>query len=222
LGALVFVTPLLAAAILTYREQGPAGVKELLKRAFDYKRIKNKRWYVVALGLWPAVLLMEYGLMRLMGVSLPTFEFAPWLVPVFLVGFFIGGIFEELGWTAYATDRLQDRYSALQTSLIIGVVWALVHVVADLQAPHAFSWIVWQRLGTIVLRILMVWLYNNAGRSVFAILLFHTMVNVSEFMFPNYGSHFDPFLALLISAVMAAIVVIVWTPQTLASYRFKA
>jgi membrane protease YdiL (CAAX protease family) len=220
LSALMFLTPLVAAAILTYREEGAAGVKALLKRAFDYRRIRNKRWYVVAVGLWPALMLLEYGWMILSGMPLPAFEFAIWLLPIFLVVFFVAAIGEELGWTAYATDRLQGRYTALQASLVIGVVWALVHVIADVQAHHAFTWILWQRLGTVVLRILMVWLYNNAGQSVFAVLSLHAMVNVAEFMFPNYGSHFDPFLALLLSAVVAAIAIVVWGPDTLSRYRY--
>jgi membrane protease YdiL (CAAX protease family) len=220
LSAMMFVVPLLAAVLLTHREQGRAGVKELLKRVFDYRRIKHKRWYLVILGLWPALMLLEYGLMTLMGVPLPDFEFPLWLVPVFLVTFFIGGIGEEVGWTGYATDRLQDRYNALQASLIIGVLWALLHVPADVQAGRALTWIVWQRLGTIVLRILIVWLYNNTGKSLFAAILFHDMVNVSVYMFPNYGSHYDPFLTLLITAVMAAFVIVIWGPDTLARYRY--
>lgn len=216
LSALMFVVPLVAAAILTYRDAGPAGAKALLRRAFDHQRIQDKRWYVVILGFWPAVMVVEYGLMRLMGVPLPEFEFAAWLVPVFLAVFFIGGIGEELGWTGFATDQLQERYSALQAALIIGAVWALLHIPADLQTDHGLTWILWQRLGTIVRRILFVWLYNNAGKSVFATVLFHDLDNVSAFMFPNYGSHYDPFLTLLIMAVVAAPVIVVWGPRTLA------
>ncbi|BBL68759.1 hypothetical protein [Methanoculleus chikugoensis] len=35
-------TPMIAASILVYREEGLSGVKNLLKRAFDYKRITEK------------------------------------------------------------------------------------------------------------------------------------------------------------------------------------
>jgi hypothetical protein len=125
-----------------------------------------------------------------------------------------------VGWTGYATDRLQERYTALQTSLIIGIVWALLHVTADVQADQTVPWIVWHRLGTIVIRILTVWLYNNAGRSVFATVLFHATSNVAMFAFPNYGSHYDPFLTLLILLVIAAFAVVGWGPETLARYRY--
>lgn len=45
--------PTIAASILVYREEKLGGVKRLLKRAFDYKRIKQKIWYVpsIIIGL---------------------------------------------------------------------------------------------------------------------------------------------------------------------------
>jgi membrane protease YdiL (CAAX protease family) len=220
LSALMFVVPALVAALLTRREQGPAGVRALLRRAFDFGRIAHKRWYLAILGLWPALMLLEYGILTWIGVSLPPFEFPLGLVPVFFVAFFIGGIGEELGWTAYATDRLQTRYSALQVGLIIGVAWALLHVPADLQAHRTPTWILWQRLGTIVLRVLTVWLYNNTGRSTFATILFHDTVNMGMYMFSNYGSDYDPFLTLVFTTVLAVIVIALWGPSTLSRYRF--
>jgi uncharacterized protein len=45
-GALVLVCPTIAASILVYWENGSNGVKQLLKRSFDLKRIKGKIWYV--------------------------------------------------------------------------------------------------------------------------------------------------------------------------------
>ena len=63
--ALVFVTPLTAASILTYRESGPGGVKLLLQRAFDYKKIRKKIWYIPILGIMPVTYLLAYGFMRL-------------------------------------------------------------------------------------------------------------------------------------------------------------
>jgi hypothetical protein len=41
----VIISPLIAALILVHRENGTAGVAELLKRSFDYKRIRAKVWY---------------------------------------------------------------------------------------------------------------------------------------------------------------------------------
>ena len=38
--------PLIAALILVHREEGRGGVRGLVKRTFDYRRIRHRRWYV--------------------------------------------------------------------------------------------------------------------------------------------------------------------------------
>ena len=42
--------------------------------------------------------------------------------------------------------------------------------------------------------LIMVWIFNNTGKSVFAMILFHTTINLSQFLIPNYGLHCDPFI----------------------------
>jgi hypothetical protein len=48
-------TPLAAASILVYGEEGIVGVGRLLKRIFDYRRIKLKLWYVPIIFLMPFI-----------------------------------------------------------------------------------------------------------------------------------------------------------------------
>jgi hypothetical protein len=67
--------------------------------------------------------------------------------------------------------------------------------------------------------VLIVWLYTDAGRSVFAAILFHDLNNVSWQLFPNNGSHYDPRVSGVILAVMAMAVTIVWGPRTVALDR---
>ena len=98
-------------------------------------------------------------------------------------------------------------------------MWAIWHWVPLIQADRSLSWIAWGSLGTVAQRVLIVWLYNNTGKSVFAAALFHDMSNVSWQLFPNYGSHWDPRIVGLIVAFVAAIVTIAWGPKTLARYR---
>ncbi|MCE9524274.1 MAG: CPBP family intramembrane metalloprotease, partial [Alphaproteobacteria bacterium] len=69
---------------------------------------------------------------------------------------------------------------------------------------------------------LIVWIYVNAGRSVFAAIVFHAMSNVSEFLFPNYGSHYDPFYAAIVLGTVAAAVTFLWGPRTLAHIRYAS
>jgi hypothetical protein len=68
--ALMLVVPVTAAAILTYMQKGFKGVKELFKKTFDYKNIKNKMWYIPTLLLNPIIYFLSYVVMRLMGLPL--------------------------------------------------------------------------------------------------------------------------------------------------------
>lgn len=61
-------------------------------------------------------------------------------------------------------------------------------------------------LGEELFRILIVWLYNNTGGSVFAVALFHATLNLSFMLFPVNGSHFDMRLAGLVMTVVAVVV----------------
>lgn len=217
--ALQFVCPMIAAFILVSREEKPGGVKKLARRVFDLKRIKHKIWYVPIILLNPLIMLLSYGVMLLMGRPLPDPYIPLLMIPVFFVVFFVPAACEEVGWMGYAVDPMQDRWSALTTGLILGSVWALWHVIPWLETNNLI-WVAGQCFSTIGLRILIVWLYNNTGKSVFAAIIFHDMINVSEFLFPNYGSHYDPFISGAITAIIVVIVTFLWGPKTLARYRF--
>ena len=218
--ALGFVCPMTAAVILRYREQQSRGVKQLLGRVFDLKRTRQKLWYVPAILFMPIIMVLSYVVLRLRGVPLPE-PYIPLLaIPIFFLVFFIGAIGEEVGWSGYAIDPLQDRWGAFIASLILGGVEAIWHLVPYIQTHISPAWIAWQSMRTVGFRVLIVWLYNNTGKSVFVAILFHTMFNVSEFLFPNYGSHYDPASTVILITITAAIVTFFWGAKTLARYRY--
>ncbi len=216
--SLMLVCPAIAASILVYRENEAAGVIELLKRSFDYKRIRAKVWYAPIVLLMPGEVVLMYGLMHLIGLPLPTPQFPALVAPAMLLAFFFAALGEELGWSGFVIDPMQDLWSALQASILLGLVWAAWHIVPLVQAHRSPAWIAWWCLYTVAQRVLIVWLYNNTGKSVFAAALYHAMMNASWMLFPNYGSHWDPRIAGLISAFAAATVTVLWGPRTLARY----
>jgi membrane protease YdiL (CAAX protease family) len=218
--ALMFLAPVGAAVVLLRREQGPDAVKKLLKGAFDRKRIRRRAWYVPILFFWPAVMVLQYGLLKLMREPLPDPQIPVLMVAVSFVVFFIAALGEEVGWQGYAIDPLQDRWNALTASIILGIVWAVWHFVPFIQMNRTPTWIAWQCMNMVATRILIVWLCNNTGKSVFAAILFHAMYNVTTVLLPNYGWLYDPFVSFVIVAVAAAIVTVLWGPKTLARYRY--
>jgi len=217
--SLSVLCPVTAAAILVYREEKWASVSVLLKRSFDCGRIKGAVWYLPTVLLMPAVAILAYGLMRLMRLPLPIPQPLGWAALTTIPTFFVAALAEELGWSGYATDPLEDRWNGLRAGVLLGVVGAAWHLVLLAQAQRPPAWIAWQSLCLVALRILIVWLYNNTGKSVFAAAVCHATYNVSWQLFPNQGSHYDPRITGLIMAVVAVIVTAAWGPMTLAHYR---
>ncbi len=217
--ALAAVTPGLAALILCHRENGPAGAKALLTRAFDYKRIRASVWYAPTLLLMPVVMALSFGVMRLSGTPVPAPRIAVLPTLVLSAVFFVGALGEELGWSGYVIDPMQARWGALWASVMLGVFWAAYHYVGLAQAYRSVEWVAWWSLGTVAMRVVIVWLYNNTGRSVFAAALFHMMINLTWQLFPFDGSFYDPRITGVISALAAMIIVVIWGPRTLTRVR---
>jgi CAAX protease family protein len=207
MSATTVVCPLLAALLLVARRDGLAGAAALLQRSFDWRRIAAKGWYVPIVLLMPAIGALAYVVMRALDLPLPVPHWQPALLPGLLALFLVAGLAEELGWSGYALDPLQQRWGALRASLILGAVWAAWHIVPLLQVGRSPSWIAWWSLASVATRILHTWLFNNTGKSVFGAALFHAMSNTSWQMFPNQGSHYDPRVTGIIVAVVAGVVV---------------
>ncbi|MCY7304870.1 MAG: CPBP family intramembrane metalloprotease [Rhodoferax sp.] len=218
--ALMTFCPMVAALLLFNRESGMAGVRGLLKRSFDYRRITDKRWYLPILLLMPAVSFVVYGLMRVLELPLPgaptqaqpiadlLMDFP--VVPALLMftAFFVGALGEELGWSGYVLDPLQRRWGALWAALILGAVAVAWHLFPLLVLHRAPACIGWWYLYAVASRILIVWLFNNTGGSVFAVPLFHATLNLSFMLFPVNGSYFDMRRGGLVMAGVAARVVV--------------
>lgn len=217
-GALMGFNPLIAAALLVYQRDGKTGVKTLLRQSVDPHHI-TARWLAIAVLLMPVVLSLEYGFLQMSGELVPRPDFSISSAMFLFAVFFVAAIGEEAGWQGYAARLLQSKHSALVSSLILGSVWAMWHIVPFLQAGHPTSWIGWQCLTMLPARIIIFWLCNNTGHSILIAVIFHTMMNLSEFLFPNFGSHYDPFIAFVSLALVAATGTVLWRPQTLARFQ---
>jgi len=204
--------PMLAAIILVYREDKRAGVVALLKRSFDVQRIKAKRWYAPILLIMPIATVLSFWVQRLTGVPIPIPQMVVVQALALCVVFFIGALGEELGWSGYAIDPLQNHWGALKASILLGLIGAVYHYIGLVQAHRSIEWIAWWTLYTVAARVIMVWLFNNTGKSVFGMALFHMTINVTWLLFPVSGSFFDPRVTGLILAAIAASVVMVWGP----------
>jgi len=209
--ALQFIAPFLAAMTLVVRDGGWRAAGKLLVAAFDLRRIRSWRRVVPLILLVPAIYVASFGLMRLGGRPVPDPEFALPTIVVLLVLFIISAYAEEVGWTGYALEPLRRRVGWLGAALIIGVAWAAFHVPADLQAGREVEWIVWHRIASVALRVLIVGAYLVAGQAIAAAVLVHAADSISWATFPIGGSHYDPWVTAPILVLVVGALTLAWT-----------
>ncbi|MEP6763343.1 MAG: type II CAAX endopeptidase family protein [Gemmatimonadaceae bacterium] len=215
------LTPTIAAMILRYRESGAAGVMALLRRMFDFRSVRRRGWLLIAVVLFPLLYIITYVVMRMLSMPVPhAWHPSPTLGMVFLF-FFVGAAAEELGYTAYETDALQSRMGALSAALVIGPIWALWHFPSMMQIGQSARLMAWGFLVTIAFRVISVWLYNNASRSVFAVILAHTVGNTARSAFPGGRGTYElgsGAVAYSVVIFFAALTVVLWGPKTLSQF----
>jgi membrane protease YdiL (CAAX protease family) len=121
-----------------------------------------------------------------------------------LKGFLLtGGINEESGWRGFALPRLQARYPVIVAAGIVWFFWALWHLPYDLGRGDSIGWILENRLfWTLLVAILMTWLYNRTNGSLLAPALFHPVMNA----FGNVFSKTPTLRVLLLGLAIFAIV----------------
>lgn len=217
-------TPLVAAAYLVYREDGTGGVRAFLSRAFDYRRITRKRWYIPILFLMPFLYILTWWTMRLFLIPVPAEYPVPGTVPLIFLLFFFAAFLEEMGYSGYATDPLQTRYGALDAALIIGPIHMVWHWPSMIALGQPAGLFVMGSILTIAFRVLTVWIYNNAGHSVFATILFHAVTNTGRSAFPGSRSAYemaDGVVGYGFILIAAVIVALLWDRKTLTRFRYS-
>jgi membrane protease YdiL (CAAX protease family) len=120
----------LAGVILTAIVSGKAGLREMFGRLRIW-RVGIGWWFfgLLALGLMFIAGTALYALFSGSPLNLKLAQPLYMFVPLFIMKFVLdAGLGEELGWRGFLLPRLQARYNALVSSLIVGVVWGLWHL----------------------------------------------------------------------------------------------
>ena len=208
IAALAAICPATAALILSWRLTGVASARALFMRTIDLGRIKPKAWWLVILLFSPAANVAVFIISRNLGTGIPNPQFNILPAVMLFAIFLMGAVTEELGWTGFALGPLETRVGVIPAGLLIGVIWAVWHYPTLLQAHRSGVWIAWWTLGTISLRLFMVWLFNATGGSVFAAVMVHATNNLSWQLFPIQGSWWDPRINGIIMGIIALMVIL--------------
>ena len=218
----------IASVLMTGWTLGRIGVISLLKR-YLYWRVGWK-WYLAAFLLSPALIAGGVYLnAAVTGVS-PDFSTVMaheifgasayllfYILPFFIIDFIANG--EEIGWRGYVLPRLQVKYSALTSALILGVIWGVWHLPKFLTHWNTISF-AWFMVHTVAASVLYTWLYNGTKGSLLLVTLFHASSNTAGVFMPmantmssgNMGAYM---IFVLLEAAAAILIVIATGPERL-------
>lgn len=124
-------------------------------------------------------------------------------LPAYAVTFgsalFLGGL-EEPGWRGFALPRLQQRYTPVRATLLLGVVWGLWHLPIQ---PLAI-------IVTVPLAFFYTWLFNRTGSALLCILL-HASITPAQDHLTLVADSAVVDVTILATLVGAAVVFVVIT-----------
>lgn len=207
--------PTLAALLLIGIREGKRGYRQIWSQLTRWR----VNWY------WFAAALLGPGLVMLAAVKLFTWTGGRGLVyqdpdqwylifPIFGYVLFTSVLGEEIGWRGFALPRLLQKYSPLQASLILGLVWGLWHLPLFWLAGdfHQDIPLVLFLVQVVASSVIYTWMYLRAGRSLLIIHLFHAATNTAAGLLPvlpfNAGGSLVPF-AISVGLLTAAALLVV-------------
>lgn len=208
ISSVAVICPALAAGIAAYRSGGCTALRRILARGIDGSKAGWRLVLVVLIN--PILFALAFLLSRLLGSHIPDPRFAPMHALALTVLFLPSAFLEEIGWTGYALDRLQQSYGWLKASLALGFFWSFWHYPALFQVERPMYWIAWWSLWSVSQRVIMVWLYNRTNASVFTAVLYHAASNLCWQLYPLDGSYFDPRISGVITFSLA-LALTAWT-----------
>lgn len=207
--------PAISAFAVIALVHGAAGVRAYLRRFLHFRA--GVGWYLLVLVGIPAMQIFARGVFGLVGGTAPAYPHEPWfmVIPMALLKLVDDpGPIEEFGWRGFALPLLQQRYSALGASLILGVIWGVWHlpafyISATPQAAFSFPLFL---LGSVSYAVIMTAVYNGTNGSIPLAFLFHWQIN-NAFGFGIYPQ--GEWISPVSFALLALVFVVVLGPRNL-------
>ena len=214
--------PMLAAIVVTWAAGSSAGLRELFSRVFKW-RVGLGGWFF---AVFSSVVLFALAaiISRAMGSEWPDLRllgevnYLPYLgVGALVLWMLTYGFGEEIGWRGFALPRMQKRWNALTATLILGLLWALWHIPAffylETYVKMGLGVFPVFLIGVLTGSIVLTWLYNSTGGSVFMVAIWH---GVFDFLSASKAGEGN--IAMIMSIVImvwAVLVVIIYKPANL-------
>lgn len=209
--------PCITALIMIYCSGSKEMVHDFWVRLLLFKI--QPSYLVVIVLLMPIAILLSTGISLVFGYSADQFHLAKqlsvmkgWSLLGILVPLLIAPLIEELGWRGYGVDSLRTYTNLFTTSVIFGILWGLWHLplffvkgyyqnqLWDLGLIHVLNFFV----SVFVVAFLMNWVYYQTDRSIPAIILFHSMLNLSSILFRT-----EPFTKCIATVLLCMVLIFI-------------
>ncbi len=192
-----FLLDVLAAAAVAFVLSGAHSTRQgphQLLRSLN-PRWPSARWYwfVMALGVYPAIVVFGNAISARVGLPTPEprasgawYWLAVDVILVYLTVMIGGGGLEEPGWRGFALPYLQKRYGLLGSSLILAVIWAFWHWPMFWLGYYGggplgvFAYV----FGCIPMAILFTAVFHWTKSSLPVVILLHTSFNITPIFLP--------------------------------------
>lgn len=194
--------PSIVATILLVRKMPKKNFLGLFKSKGNFK--ESLFYYLIALVTMPIILVTAYLMIQsfidlsLDSILWPHISRNPLQILPMILYFIVfqGPLGEEVGWRGYLLPELLKKYHFFNASIFLGILWACWHLPKFI-LPGSTQYLLTDTYGfvigfiaymvyTIMLSILINYLYLKSGKILLVALIFHAMANFSHGLIPLF------------------------------------
>lgn len=204
--------PAVSAIIVSLLLGGRKSVGALLGQIGRWR--VHWKWYVAAALVYPMLALIVAGITILIpGLQpIPLVEATVGSVILVMILLVISVLGEEIGWRGFALPMMQRRWTALNSSLILGTVWTIWHLPfwAILGEQDTFGLWYWLMSWAFITAgaVYITWFMNNTGNSLLMALLFHWCYNVLVVGFLPLSSSVPAYAIMIVFTAGVALLLV--------------
>ncbi len=180
----IIISALIVAYIISGGLSNVKGVKELLSKLYIWR--VNLKWYIFVIIIVPLIYFLISIISDLFSGQPIQFQYTvSGIIPFFIFTLFLNSFEEEIGWRGFALPHLQNHYSPLIASLILGVIWTIWHFpnyIPQLLSDGVIIFTILclaKFLLIIPITFIYTWVYNHTRGSLLLVILLHAIGNFS-------------------------------------------
>ena len=213
-------------AIIAYilcKKAGKSETSTLIKRLKIWK--VSWKWWMIVVLLQPFLLILTALIYNAFGDKKLNFNGA---IDIFGVIFYVIMLFlassgEEIGWRGVALPKLQTKYNALLSSIILAIIWFIWHIpfwmLQDIYSTLGIGYWVLNFIFFLPTTVLITWFFNNTQGSILLSIVFHLCFNIVNVTIVEVTSLIVPYEILIVFEWLVLILILIFYDYKTLKYR---